>query len=194
MFTRRAGGQRRVTNLSVQNVVRTGDNMAGLIPKDDIKRLQRRMNRLVEDTGLSDIESRYMPDIRRFQGKMNRLVEDMVTEPPLAPMDVAAPLADVKETDKEVIVTMDLPGVEKGDINIFVSEDSLEVKAEQKKVTEEKEEDFYRKERTYSRLERVLKLPAEVKSDEAKASLKDGVLEVYLPKVEVTIKKKVTIT
>jgi len=194
VFTRRAGGQRRVTNLSVQNVVRTGDNMAGLIPKDDIKRLQRRMNRLVEDTGLSDIESRYMPDIRRFQGKMNRLVEDMVTEPPLAPMDVAAPLADVKETDKEVIVTMDLPGVEKGDINIFVSEDSLEVKAEQKKVTEEKEEDFYRKERTYSRLERVLKLPAEVKSDEAKASLKDGVLEVYLPKVEVTIKKKVTIT
>ena len=168
--------------------------MAGLIPKDDIRRLQRRINRLMGDIGISDIESKYMPDLKRFQEKMNRLVEDVVIEPPLVPMDVAAPLADVKETNKEVIVTMDLPGVEKEDINIFVSEDSLEVKAEQKKVTEEKEEDFYRRERTYSRLERVLKLPAEVKSDETKASLKDGVLEVRLPKVEVTIKKKVTIT
>ncbi len=168
--------------------------MTGLIPKDDIRRLQRRMDRLMEDIGISDIEAKYMPDLRRFQEKMNRLVEDMMTEPPQVPMDVAAPLADVKETDKEVIVTMDFPGVEKGDINIFVSEDSLEVKAEQKKEIEEKEEDFYRRERTYSRLERVLKLPAEVKPDEAKASLKDGVLEVRLPKVEVTIKKKVTIT
>jgi len=168
--------------------------MAGLIPMDDIRRLQRRMNRLMEDTGLSDIESKYMPDLKRFQEKMNRLVEDVVIEPPLVPMDVAAPLADVKETDKEVIVTMDLPGVEKADINIFVSEETLEVKAEQKKVTEEKEEDFYRRERTYSRLERVLKLPAEVKSDETKASLKDGVLEVRLPKVEATVRKKVTIT
>jgi len=67
------------------------------------------------------------------------------------------------------------------------------VRAERKTEKEEKEEEFYRKERTFARFERSLTLPAEVKAEEAKASLKDGVLEVHLPKVEVTARKKVTI-
>ena len=167
--------------------------MTGLVPKDDFKRLQRRMNRLMEDIGISEPESRYMPEIRRVQDKMNQLIEDFMAEAPARFSDVMKPLADVKETDEEVVVTMDLPGMDKGDVEINVTEDTLEVKAERKTEKEEEKEEFHRKERTFARCERSLKLPAEVKADDAKASLKDGVLEVRLPKVEVKARKKVTI-
>jgi HSP20 family protein len=170
--------------------------MTGLVPRDDFKRLQRRMNRLMEDIGISEPESRYMPEIRRVQDKMNQLIEDFMSESPVAPGtfgDVMAPLADVKETDEEVVVTMDLPGMDKGDVDISVTENSLEVRAERKTEKEEKAEEFYKKERTFSRFERSLTLPAEVKAEEAKAFLKDGVLKVHLPKVEMTARKKVRI-
>jgi len=170
--------------------------MTGLVPRDDFKRLQRRMNRLMEDVGISDAEARYMPEIRRIQDKMNQVIEDFMAESPAASGafgDVMKPLADVKETDEEVVVTMDLPGMDKGDVEITVTEDALEVKAERKTEKEEKGEEFRRKERTFARFERSLKLPAEVKAEDAKASLKDGVLEVHLPKVEVTARKKVKI-
>jgi len=171
--------------------------MTGLVSRDDIRRLQRRMNRLVEDTGLSEMEEKYMPEIRRIQQKMNRMMEDFMEEGgstvPMNISDVMVPLADIKETDEEVLVTMDIPGMEKGDIELSVSEDSLEVKAERESEKEEKEEEFYKKERTYSKFERIIKLPAEVKPEETKAALKDGVLEVCLPKVEVTTRKKINI-
>ena len=154
------------------------------------------MNRLLEEFGISDAEARYMPEVRKIQDKMNQLIDDFMAESPTAAGafgDGMKPLADVRETDEEVIVTVDLPGMDKGDIEINVTEDTLEVKAERKAEKEEKEEEFYRKERTFARCERSLKLPAEVKADEAKASLKDGVLEVHLPKVAVTARKKVKI-
>jgi len=88
---------------------------------------------------------------------------------------------------------MDLPGMDKADVDISVTENSLEVKAERKTEEEEKAKEFYRKERTISRFERSLTLPAEVKAEESKANLKDGVLEIHLPKVEVTARKKVKI-
>jgi len=147
----------------------------------------------MEDFGISDPESRYMPEVRRIQDRMNQLIEDFMAEAPVQLPDVLKPLADVKETEEEVIVTMDLPGMDKADVDISVTENSLEVKAERKTEEEEKEEEFYRKERTISRFERSLTLPAEVKAEEAKASLKEGVLEVHLPKVEVTARKKVKI-
>ena len=170
--------------------------MAGLVPKDDFKRLQSRMNRLMEEFGISDPEARYMPEIRKIQDKMNQLIDDFAAEAPGVPAamgDVMKPLADVMETDDEVIVAVDLPGMDKGDVEISVAEDLLEIRAERKEEKEEKGEEFYRKERSFSRYERSLKLPAEVKADDAKASLKDGVLTVHLPKVEVTTRKKVKI-
>ena len=167
--------------------------MTGLVPKDDFKRLQSRMNRLMEEFGISDAEARYMPEIRKIQDKMNQLIDDFAAEAPAAAGDVMKPLADVMETDDEVVVTVDLPGMDKGDVEISVAEELLEIRAERKEEKEEKGEEFYRKERSFSRYERSLKLPAEVRADDAKASLKDGVLTVRLPKVEVTTRKKVKI-
>jgi len=167
--------------------------LTGLVPIDDINRLQRRMNKLMEDMGLADFESRYLPEVRRFQEKMNQTMEEFMKEAPIASKEIMAPLADIKETDEDILVSMDMPGMDKSEIEISITEDTLEVKAEQKAEKEEKGEEFYKKERTCTKFHRFLKLPAKIKTEKAKAELDKGVLEIKMPKVEVTARKKIAI-
>jgi HSP20 family protein len=165
--------------------------MAGIIPYDEVRRLQKRMNRLMEDLGLSDFESKYVDEMQRLQKRMSELMEEAEKTP--LDKSIIMPLADVKETDENVIVTMDLPGIEKEDVDISIAEDELRVMAERKTETEVSEKDFHKRERSYRKFERILKLPVAVKVDEAKASLKEGVLEVTLPKEVITAKTRITI-
>ncbi|HDJ96627.1 MAG TPA: Hsp20/alpha crystallin family protein [Candidatus Aenigmarchaeota archaeon] len=99
------------------------------------------------------------------------------------------PLSDVRETDEEVIVTVELPGVSKDDIQLKATEDSLEIRVETKKLIEERGEDFFRKERSYRGFYRRILLPSKVVPEKAKAKYENGILEIRLPKVEA--KKKV---
>jgi HSP20 family protein len=167
-----------------------GDRMAGLIPVEDLKRLQKKMNKLMEELGLSDLESKYLDEMQKIQKLMGELTEEVETAQPEGSM---MPLADVRETDEAVIVAMDLPGIDKQDVDITISEDELRVVAEKKTETEIQEKDFHKRERTFRRFERALKLPVAVKGDEAKARLESGVLEVTLPKEAATSRKRVTI-
>ena len=77
--------------------------MTGLVPIDDINRLQRRMNKLMEDMGLADFEARHLPEIRRFQERMNQVMEEFMKEAPVSTKEIMAPLADIKETDEEIL-------------------------------------------------------------------------------------------
>ncbi|HUI40149.1 MAG TPA: Hsp20/alpha crystallin family protein [Methanothrix sp.] len=165
--------------------------MAGLIPADELKKLQKRMNRLLEDLGLSDLESRYLDELQRLQKKMSELTEEVEG----APLEEGTmmPLADVRETDEDVVVTMDLPGVEKGDIDITVTDNDLRVVAERETEKEVEEKDYHRRERTCKKFERVVSLPVAVKAEEAKAKLTDGVLEITLPKEAITSRKRIDI-
>lgn len=165
--------------------------MAGLIPVDELRRLQKKMNRLMEDLGLTELESRYIEEMQRLQKRMSELMEEAET----IPMEGNSfmPLADIKETEEAIVVTMDLPGVEKQDVDISISDDELRVVAEKKAETEVTEKDYHKRERTYKRFERMVKLPMAVKIEEAKAKLESGVLEVTLPKEVVTAKKRISI-
>lgn len=165
--------------------------MAGLIPVDELRRLQKKMNRLMEDLGLSELESRYIDEMQRLQRRMSEMMEEAETIPMEG--NIFMPLADVKETEEAIVVTMDLPGVEKQDVDISISDDELRVVAEKKAETEVSEKDYHKKERTYKRFERMVKLPVAVKIEEAKARLESGVLEITLPKEVVTAKKRITI-
>jgi len=169
--------------------------MAGIIPVEEIKRLQDRMSRLMGDLGLQDIESRYMDEMQRIQERMNRLVETggQSGAKTGAPGEVVMPLADVKETDDSVVVTMDLPGVDKNDVDITVTDDNLTVRATKTASMETEQEGYHKKERTFARFERTVALPVAVKSDEARARLNNGVLEITLPKEVVTSKKRISI-
>lgn len=165
--------------------------MAGLIPVDDLRRLQKSMNKLMEDLGLSDWESRYLGEMQRIQKRMNEIMGEM--EAPTVEGNIIMPMADIRETDDAVIVTMDLPGVDKKDVDISVTDNELRVVAERSEEKELSEKEFHKRERTYNRFERMVTLPVAVKSDEAKARLENGVLEVTLPKEIVTARKRISI-
>ena len=91
---------------------------------------------------------------------------------------------DVVDHDKELMVRAELPGVEKDDVEVTISGDRLTIKAEREFEEEEEKEDFYRHEMGYGKLMRTVSLPVEVESEKIHAELKEGILKVVLPKVQ----------
>jgi HSP20 family protein len=104
---------------------------------------------------------------------------------------LTVPTLDMYEEKNEVVVKAELPGMAKEDIDIKLSDSTLTLKGEKKKEEEVKEKDYYRCEREYGSFLRTVQLPAEVKADGAKATFKDGILEVRLQKSEEAKKKEV---
>lgn len=92
---------------------------------------------------------------------------------------------DVIDHEKELVVRGELPGVEKDDIEVSVMGDRLMIEAERQFEEEEKEDAYYRHEVGYGKLMRTIALPVEVDADNIHAELKDGILEVTLPKLAV---------
>jgi HSP20 family protein len=123
---------------------------------------------------------------------MDRLLDDFRTDwenmfmAPRVPATelVRAPLVDLADNGKEYIVKAEVPGINKEDISIEVTENGLELSGETK--MEEKEEDkdrgYLRRERRYTRFFRSIPLPESVVADKADAQLKDGLLVVKIPK------------
>jgi len=103
---------------------------------------------------------------------------------------VREPPVDLLDKGSEFVVRAELPGVAKEDVDLNVTPDGLEIRAETNRSREEREKDYYFQERTYQALQRVLPFPAEVNADLASATLKDGVLEVRIPKKEPTPETK----
>lgn len=95
-----------------------------------------------------------------------------------------APLIDVFERDNEVVVRAEVPGLEAKDVEVNIDEEGLTIQGERKFEEEVKEENFYRLERRYGSFHRFVPFPVEVKPDKAKATFKNGVLEVVVPKAE----------
>ncbi|WXG41852.1 MAG: Hsp20/alpha crystallin family protein [Candidatus Freyarchaeum deiterrae] len=101
--------------------------------------------------------------------------------------------ADMKETDNEIIIEAELPGVKKDDININATENSVEITAEAKTEETEEERDYIRKERGEKKFFRAFTLPAEVNPENSKATYKNGILELRLPKKETRGKRSIKI-
>jgi HSP20 family protein len=112
---------------------------------------------------------------------------------PGAGMDVTAPAVDLYEEKGDIVVKAELPGMEKDNIEVNLSESRLTIKGEKKKEEEVKKEGYYRSERSYGSFVRTLELPSEVQGDKVKASFKNGVLEIRLPKTEEAKKKEVKV-
>ena len=91
--------------------------------------------------------------------------------------------AEVKETDKAVTVTAELPGVAEADIDVTVTDALLSIRAEKKEETRKDEDNYHVSERHYGSIKRTFTLPDGVDVDKAKASFKDGVLSITVPKI-----------
>lgn len=93
-----------------------------------------------------------------------------------------SPRVDVTETEKEVKVTAELPGLEDKDVEVSLSHDVLTISGEKKAEKEDKGENYYRMERSYGSFQRAIQLPAEVNTDKVEAIFKNGILNITLPK------------
>jgi len=90
---------------------------------------------------------------------------------------------DILDREKELIVRAELPGVEKDDVEVTISGNRLMIEAEREFEEEEKKESFYRHELGYGDLMRTIALPVDVDVEHIEAELKDGILNIVLPKI-----------
>jgi len=102
--------------------------------------------------------------------------------PHLPMMGEWAPALDVSETRDAVMVKAEVPGMESTDIHLSLQDQVLTLKGEKKLEQEEKEEHYYRAERTYGAFARAIRLPAPVDGSKVAATFKNGLLTVTLPK------------
>ncbi len=120
---------------------------------------------------------------RKFPSRWRRLRE----------LEEISPSVDMYDKKDEIVVKAEVPGVEKENVNISLTDNTLTIKGEMKKEEEVKEEDCYYSERSYGSFARTLNLPAKVQADKVKASFQNGILEIHLPKVEEAKPKEVKV-
>ncbi|MEN6464912.1 MAG: Hsp20/alpha crystallin family protein [Syntrophaceae bacterium] len=123
--------------------------------------------------------------VQSFQREMNRLFQDFFEVAPFGGRDSGIyPEIDVKETDKEIKVSAEVPGLEEKDVEVLLSSDSLTIKGEKKQEKEERGQSYYRSERRYGSFSRVIPLASDIEADKAEARFKNGVLYITIPKTE----------
>jgi HSP20 family protein len=111
-----------------------------------------------------------------------------------APFEGRTPSVDVIDRDKEVLIKAELPGVKKEDLDISISDDSVTIRANTRHEEKEEKGKYFRREMSRGEFVRTLALPAEVDGAKAKASFKDGILELTAPKVTQSKRHKVTVS
>jgi HSP20 family protein len=94
------------------------------------------------------------------------------------------PAVDVRETKDDIVLSFDIPGVSEKDVQVSMTGDLLTAKGERRFEQEDSGDSYHRVERLYGKFERSVQLPFPVQADKIKATYRDGVLTVKLPKGE----------
>ncbi len=143
-------------------------------PMKELEDMRRDMERLFEE---------FFEPVRRRRRWWGRALEG----------GMMVPNIELYDRKNELVLRAELPGVEKKDIDLTITENSLTLKGETRRKEEVKEEDFYASEISYGSFSRTIPLPVEVDSEKAKATFKDGVLEIVLPKKEEAKPKEIKV-
>jgi HSP20 family protein len=108
-------------------------------------------------------------------------------------VDELVPSVDIFEDKSDVVVKVELPGIKKEDIDVTLTEDTITISGEKKMEEEVKKKDYYRCESSYGSFVRTFTLPSEVQTGKAKTKMKDGILEIRIPKTDEAKKKEVKV-
>lgn len=130
--------------------------------------LQRQMNRLFDEN---------------FMGSWGDGLRWPLAGNPMRHMPFDAPRADIAETDTEVEVTADLPGLDEKDVQVTLEDNLLNIHGEKKAEHEERKKNYHLMERSYGAFQRTIPLPSGIDQKKVKATFKQGVLQVKLPKL-----------
>jgi HSP20 family protein len=139
-------------------------------PFRDLNMLQERMNRLFDDAG----------------GGIRRSEEPSSTT-------IWSPAVDIYETEGEIVVQAELPGMDRKDINLHLENNVLTIRGDRQFKKETKEDNYHRIERSYGGFSRSFSIPTTVDEDKIRADYKDGVLKIALPKKEQAKPKQIQI-
>jgi len=129
-----------------------------------------------EKTRTENMLSDIVNSIKEKQEELGKSLSDYTTT-------FQKPLVDVMETENSIIVITDLPGVKKEDIDIDISEDSIDITAKFEDEIDEEGANYIKKERSYGETKRSISLPAQINVKEATAKFNDSILTVNLPKL-----------
>jgi len=137
-------------------------------------------------------------EMNSLQREINRLFADTMTkeagsETRMAPVKSWMPAVDIKEDEKEIVLKVELPGMEQQDIDVHLEENQLTIKGEKKFKVEEKGENYIRQEITYGTFYRAFSVTSPIQEGNIKATYKNGILEILLPKEEKVQPKKIKI-
>ncbi len=95
-----------------------------------------------------------------------------------------SPKIDISENEKSILIEAEIPGVPKENLKITLQDNILTIEGEKKKVFEEKENNYFREERSFGEFKRSFTLPLEVDSDNVDAKFSNGILEIKLNKIQ----------
>jgi HSP20 family protein len=158
--------------MNLKSLIPVGRDRALAGTANPFMSLQREIDRLFEDFG------RGFPSLQSFGGNGAGLMPSM----------------DVTETDKEIEITAELPGLEEKDVQINVADNLLTIRGEKKAEKEEKDKNYRLIERSYGSFERAVALPPGVDASKVKAKMTKGVLKVEIPKPAAAKSQQVKIT
>ena len=145
---------------------------------------------------MSLLRFRPYSDLWDMYGKINRLFEeDLKREGEEAPMSTRcwAPATDIYETKEEYVFKLELPGISKDDVKVELEGDKLRITGDREEEKEVEKENYHRVERVCGSFARSFQLPKNANGEKVSANMKDGILELRIPKQEEAKAKSITI-
>lgn len=135
-------------------------------------------------------------NINTLQDRINRLFDDAFPHTPEREEDMVCawrPMVDIYETEAGIVIQADLPGVEKENVSVEVKDNVLTIQGERRDDRAAEDENYYRRERTCGSFQRSFTLRHAIPPDQIKASFKNGVLKIEIPRPEEEKPKQVTV-
>ena len=133
-----------------------------------------------------------LPVFSSFQDEMNRVLDNFFNRESSYGADWR-PVVDVAETENDIIIKAEIPGIDPKDIDVSITGDKLTLKGEKKEEKENTGKCYHRVESSYGSFKRVITLPASVDVDKVAAESKNGILEITLAKKEESKAKKISV-
>ena len=156
------------------------------------------MTQEIRRTETGTVAPRYRDPFAEMRAEMDRVFDSFLGRgflgwpagPRLPAVDRIAPDIDVRENDKEIVLDVELPGVDEKDVTVSLREGVLSLKGEKKSQREEKKDAYHVVERSYGSFERSFRLPDAVDDDQVTASFDKGVLRILVPKKPEAVKSE----
>lgn len=133
-------------------------------------------------------------EIEAMQRQMNRLFDNLVGFTEENYNTSFIPAAEIQETDQDLHLKLEVPGLEPKDLNVEVTANSVSISGERKSESRAEENGMVRSEFRYGKFQRVIPLPTRIQNNNVRAEYKDGILHLTLPKTEEEKNKVVKVT